>query len=1015
MSEENNNNIELSPYYHNFLDEDEIEIFKQISNDLKVRYIEKLERKYGKVPVGYGTFELHEDYSDVESLDGSFFEGDGEDYFERRHSHECAPNVRMDVLEAYNLEEMSFRDYSNSVIREFQAARSNGNNFRNLVFTLIDSSQGYPISRNMSISRAGFTIFMGERNIVDEDEALRELLSILYQGSFQEVWEDYEVEPVLDFRLGTHKITIVYEHPTIMGGGQITEFSCKFLNYYPARKKYSIGFCLLDCIHQVLGRGDDLYNEKLISKKFKINTKTLIAKKHLSHVEKMFKININVYLDELDDENKPQYYYKSLRKNTSTIFLVLENRHYFIFSNVIDSLSEDFMIKDDSELHNEYLFYDLETYMHPIKYDTIIYTLNYLHTDSDGVVKDCKIIVKDCIKDELDGIIYKFFSKFYEGKKNVYLVGFNNGSFDDYMLIRVLMKYSTAPPKTMIDANKLVLQFNWGRLTSKDLNRFLNTSLREALEGFGCKVQKGDLDHKQVQLAVENEKFTEYMEENISGVVSYSRGDVFGLKELYFKTRKTFLDISPVMDIDKFLTLSQMSMKAFKTEFKKEHGPDYTPVVLNKEMDDYVRKALVGGKTRVYGNSESDDVLGVDCTSLYPYAMINNEFAYVKRKKNSKGDKKLDLNVFDVVNEYVLGDKGFYNIRILTQPEENIYPKRKEDLTWDWGCKEEFETHTDHIRLEYFIKCGGTYKFLGGYKFKSKVLWSPFFSQYMENIKNMKIQQDEYKKSGDSRYNKVLRECLKLILNSLSGKMTQKPFIRERVILNTKAQRAKIEKLHKPSWIPIDENAGIYLVEWENPDNEIYIKSSTINGIFIYSYAQKHMHEKLLSKIPLEYKYTTDTDSLFFHRTQRYLIEDIIGNNFGEFKYEMDPKFKYAGYFPAKKIYTVFRTDLDDKHEDKITKYKFKGVRARDYLVYSDEMVETLKTLIKKKDYKSVNKISESLPTFQNNIDTIKMLCYKSKVHILCYQIRKSIKDIKIKGMFMIKEFDINGNFLGDI
>lgn len=1007
-----NENIELSPYYHEFLDGADIEIFNYLPKEGRLLVIEKLERRYGRVPENYGTFELHEDYSDVESLDGSFFEGDDEDTFESRNSHEIAPNVRMDVLNAYNYEELSFRDYSNSAVREFQVSQSNGNNFRNLVFTLYDTSSGYPVTRHMSISRAGFTIFMGKRNITDEDEALREILAVLYNGSFQEIWEDYEVEPVLDFRLATHKITIVYEHPTIMGGGQITEFSCKFLDYYPARKRYSIGFCILDCIHQILARGDNVFDERLISRKFKINSKTLIAQKHLPYIEKMFKINIDVYLDELEQmgKNSPQYYYKSPRKYDKNIYLVLENRHYFIFSNVIDTISENFMVEDDSELPNEYLFYDLETYMHPEKYDSVIYTLNYLHTDMNGAVKDSKIIVKDCDKDDLDEIIYKFFSNFYEGKRNVYLVGFNNGSFDDYMLIRVLMKYAKTAIKTMIDANNRILQFQWGRLKSKDLNRFLNTSLRDALSGFGCNVQKGDLDHKKVQLAVENNKFSEFMQDNIAEVVKYGRGDVFGLRELYFKVRKTFLDIDAAMDINKFLTLSQMSMKAFKKKFKEEFGADYTLVVLDKKMDDYVRQALVGGKTRVYGNKKCDDVLGVDCTSLYPYNMMTNEYAYVKKKVDSKGNKKQDRDVFREVDNYFPGDRGFYHIKVLTQPEENIYPKRNEDLTWDWEYKEEFETHTDHIRLEYFIKCGGTYEFLGGYKFKDKVLWSPFFNEYMQKIKAMKIQQDCYKETKDSRYNKVLRECLKLILNSLSGKMTQKPFIKERVILNTKAQRARMEKLHRPSYIPIDEDAGIYLAEWENADDEVEITSSTVNGIFIYSYAQRHMHEKLLSRISSEYKYTTDTDSLFFHRSQQYLIEDIIGKDFGGFKYETEPQFKHEGYFPAKKIYTVFRPDLGDGDENKIVKYKFKGVRAKDYLVYSDEMAEKLRQLIKKKDYKQVNEISEALPTFQNNINTIEMLCDKSKVHVLCYQIRRSIQDVKIKGMFVLKEFDIHKN-----
>jgi len=167
----------------------------------------------------------------------------------------------------------------------------------------------------------------------------------------------------------------------------------------------------------------------------------------------------------------------------------------------------------------------------------------------------------------------------------------------------------------------------------------------------------------------------------------------------------------------------------------------------------------------------------------------------------------------------------------------------------------------------------------------------------------------------------------------------------------------------------------------------------------------------VLSKIETEYKHTTDTDSLFFCKSQINKIQDVVGNDFGQFKCETNLNKTNQGYFPAKKIYTVFESEDDNK----IVKYKFKGVKERDWLVEDEEIAQNLHKLIDSKKFAEVRKISEDLPRFNRNIETIKKLCNKKKVSILCSQLRKNIKNVVIQGIYMIKEFDLNKNYIDRI
>jgi len=124
------------------------------------------------------------------------------------------------------------------------------------------------------------------------------------------------------------------------------------------------------------------------------------------------------------------------------------------------------------------------------------------------------------------------------------------------------------------------------------------TSLKTTI-GFKCSVSKGYLDHILVQNHVYNDTFGLWIEERKEMLHEYAIRDVVSLRELYFKARIVFISNSSALVVDNSLTLSQMSMKAFKT------------CLLNIQNDSNIFTSI---KLPIKNECHFDDQVG---TSLY--------------------------------------------------------------------------------------------------------------------------------------------------------------------------------------------------------------------------------------------------------------------------------------------------------------------------------------------------------------------------------------------------------------
>ena len=86
------------------------------------------------------------------------------------------------------------------------------------------------------------------------------------------------------------------------------------------------------------------------------------------------------------------------------------------------------------------------------------------------------------------------------------------------------------------------------------------------------------------------------------------------------------------------------------------------------------------------------------------------------------------------------------------------------------------------------------------YEIKNGHYWeeSAFvFKEYVEPLKQAKTQQDVWKDQKDVKYNAALREIIKLYLNSLSGKVGQREYVKDIEFCFTENQIRTFLNKHK--------------------------------------------------------------------------------------------------------------------------------------------------------------------------------------------------------------------------
>lgn len=676
----------------------------------------------------------------------------------------------------------------------------------------------------------------------------------------------------------------------------------------------------------------------------------------------------------------------------------------------------------------------------------------------------------DCTKH-----LYNYIKERENDGMRFYFVSFNGANFDNFILYRELKKIDPECVKSPFYQGNSLLNFTIdGVHTMFDLRKHLTGSLKDNCDSYKI----GDNSKKEFDHALAQEWYNKgvlFEKLPSTNIVEYNRYDVISTAILFYKY-VTIMDknlkeygLPPTVTNP---TIGGMIYKIIIKHWEDNHIK--IPIFYNKkseikktvdnkklmEIYDEILKYKTAGRVQLINGKkhiEGDNVYSMDVCSEYPYIMA------VKGCLFSAGEIK-------TTNKYIPNKIGFYycdiDQRILKNEHGDMMkilgvkrPSKssKSSLINDWDNNEKLEKiYISTVKInqlkKYGAKCtlskdekGET---LGGIYFTETISGSKLFEPIL-NFMKVKNDMDTLKAQKDERYNPALRETMKLLMNSVSGKLIEGLHLTKIMELSG----GNVAKMEKKSTIGLDvidvDNNNLTVRLKKEQKNEMRKSRPIYLGVLIYDYAQEYMYDHIFSKIPREHQLYTDTDSCkitgegleiwkkhalntivphsklaatYDNRLETHKLYNEKSKVFGSFEDEYEEfhnkENKTSHYFIGKKCYLALAKNLNG--EIKSMKCSFKGVKPKnDKLVYENEnglyvksgtdmMKIADKTYKKsrkkiKEEYEYVN--NQKLATIFNNADSMekagnieelfKSLMYGEDRRIFSQQFKRNVRGTK--------------------
>jgi len=619
--------------------------------------------------------------------------------------------------------------------------------------------------------------------------------------------------------------------------------------------------------------------------------------------------------------------------------------------------------KDNTLL--KYVFFDYETTIDWSKSSCMSeYSLSILvlddnelgelcSADEDNNIEKVAVIRKNkCITFLGYDCSNKFIKWILENESNTQFVfiGFNNSSFDNFLFLGALLrnqnKYYDDYSITDIFYNGNVLlnfQMN-GRHTTFDIRKHLVGSLKYNCKSFKINCcSKKEFNHDYAQQLHDDGKLIDWINGN-EELKEYNEYDVLATAVLYAKYRKALLNIKATkpyaLRLYETKTIGSLIYKVFDSHAKQEkYGLAKLPL---QEYQD-LRKYKVAGRVEMFNGVQK--VLGrmvsTDVCSLYPYVMAVKDVYYPEGNITETDEYMGD----DVIGFYYC-DIDQTNLKNMNLPK--IYP-RKTEIENDWGHDEELEDYLiSNVMIRLLKKYGCRVEIKSGFYWKNEVKSCEMF-KFLLDFMSEKNNQDSLKQVGNESYNPALRETLKLLMNSLSGKVIEGLHTEKTQFVESVEEYMKIEK--KCVKInTINEIGDKTFITYEMDESKLIAKQKPIYlGVLIYDYAKEYMYEYSYSKIGKDKLLYTDTDASKFRyedfgKWNNWIQQENIIVPHHEEVELIDPRYKnHLIYQADSKVFGSFEDELDEMvggeykfyclekkswcySVDGKTKYRFKGL-----------------------------------------------------------------------------------------
>ena len=381
------------------------------------------------------------------------------------------------------------------------------------------------------------------------------------------------------------------------------------------------------------------------------------------------------------------------------------------------------------------------------------------------------------------------------------------------------------------------------KITIQDSLKLIPYSEKTICQAFKLETKKGEIDYKKPR----GDTYIPTQEE-----IDYIKNDIMIIDNVM----KTFKS-----EGYNKMTIGACALSYFKENFGKKNWERHFPI-LDKEIDDFIRKSYKGGWTYLNPKYKGKDVnngLVYDVNSMYPAVMY--EFPYpvgIPQKFTGEYilDESMPLYVIELICTFKL-KKG----KLPSIQSKNTFrtPQYMDEVT------EPLQLTLTSIDLEllhenYHVTI---FEYVGGYKFSKA---TGIFTDYIDYFIKMKI--------DNNGKNICLRNIAKLFLNSLYGKFGTNPY-----------------KVNKIPYLDVEKNC----IEFNNTEEEYTKPVFTAIASFITSYARRNIIQTA-NKIGKRFIYA-DTDSVHIEGLEIPDI-NIDDNKLGYYKLEY--KFTKARYIKGK-------------------------------------------------------------------------------------------------------------------
>lgn len=547
-------------------------------------------------------------------------------------------------------------------------------------------------------------------------------------------------------------------------------------------------------------------------------------------------------------------------------------------------------------------------------------------------------------------------------KKYYQIVAHNGGKFDHYFVLDAMTVEEIEMCNIKLKGLTIMSMMLYGN-EFKDTCLFMPFSLDYICSAFNieaCKktkfiYQNKEMSNTEICFYKPELKFWEFMSLQNSEpkyweiYTDYCQYDCISLLQIWMKfvetTNKLLANICTEVNVANCLTIGAVSKKVFKkTLFEQVSGEKYlrrtkaytlylsffyhwdelkrsTKVLgkprINMDVYNFVRKCIRGGISHCNRPGKYDpQISSYDIASQYPTAM-----KYMK----------IPVGASTHVNKFMPGMHGYYHLKNVTffsrspcfRPVAQVFNSGV--LNWKSSTVIE-DLYTDSFMMEYLQNTCGLKNFevVEGYVSRSFIYGHQLLGKYVDGLYPEKQRQDKLAKDKSPDYNPVIREVVKLFLNSLSGKFAE-----------NQAKHFSLQSIPEFDSYPtiLINNVGHAKIMSVNNENEFIGLA-----VMIYSYSKRLLFE-YISQLPHESNdvIIVETDSIYFPSMyDQKFIENIgkyipnkdypikIGADLGNIKHEHTTTSGHASYFLGKKI-----SYMHDEKGRKPIITKWKGVPSK--------------------------------------------------------------------------------------